>query len=148
LAGEFSPDGRALAFQSNLSGRPEVYVQPYPGPGERIQVSVDGGSTTAWHPRTGELFFMKPPTADAPGRLMAVDVRTNPGLKVGRPRVLFEFRSIINFGCSPARCYDIAPDGAHFIATRSRVPQSHAPVTQVQLVQNWLEELKARVPTK
>jgi hypothetical protein len=59
----------------------------------------------------------------------------------------FEFRGI-NFSCSPARCYDIAPDGEHFITTDRRVTPPRAPVTHIQLVQNWLEELKARVPTK
>jgi Tol biopolymer transport system component len=61
---EFSPDGRWLAYGSNDSGRFEVYVQPYPGPGPRLQVSLEGGSSPAWNPAGGELFFVSAPDTD------------------------------------------------------------------------------------
>lgn len=53
---EFSPDGRWLAYGADATGRGEVYVQPYPGPGPRVQVSVGGGISPAWHANGRELF--------------------------------------------------------------------------------------------
>ena len=59
---DLSPDGRWLAYVSNQSGRVEVYVQPYPGPGARQQISVDGGTAPAWSRDGRELFYMTAPS--------------------------------------------------------------------------------------
>lgn len=80
-----SPDGRALAYVSNESGKPEVHVRPFPDVDSRkLQVSVDGGTNPRWNPAGGELFYLS--TA---GDLIAAPVETSPALKVGRVVRLF-----------------------------------------------------------
>ena len=74
---EFSPDGRRLAYTSDVSGRAEVWVQPFPGPGSARMVSVDGGSNVAWNPNGRELFFVTPADASGMHRMMAVDIHPN-----------------------------------------------------------------------
>ena len=59
MSPEFSPDGRWLAYVSNQSGRHEVYVQPYPGPGERHLISTNGGGQPAWSRNGSELFYVQ-----------------------------------------------------------------------------------------
>jgi serine/threonine-protein kinase len=146
---EFAPDGRSVAYDSNESGRFEVYVQPYPGSGQKIQVSVDGGQAPAWNRRGGELFFVGQgdESQGKPPRLMVADVRTSPSLVVGQTRALFEITQGV-FSCRPARCYDVAPDGQRFFAIQQRTSAQPAPVRYVSLIQNWFEELKAKVHGK
>jgi Tol biopolymer transport system component len=144
---EFSPDGRWLAYGSDTTGRFEVYVQPYPGPGPRQQVSLEGGASPAWSPTGRELFFYSPPDSASQRQLMAVDVRLGSTLSVGRPHRLFVFsNSALGFDCTPIRCFAVSPDGQHFYVTRWVPSPSPPPVTQIPIVQNWLEELTARVP--
>jgi serine/threonine-protein kinase len=140
-----SPDGRRLAYASDVSGRFEVYVQPWPGPGPSERASLDGGESPAWGPGGRELFFLSPPDASGSRRMMTVDVRDSPTLDLGQPRELFSFPfPELRFACEPARCYAVAPDGRHFYVLR-QVPQPPTPpVTQVHLVLGWAEELKAR----
>ena len=65
----------------------------------------------------------------------------------GPPRELFETdRSWYNMGCSPRRCYDVSPDGQRFYVRRSRIPPPLPPVTHINVILNWFEELKAKVP--
>jgi eukaryotic-like serine/threonine-protein kinase len=80
----FSPDGRWLAYVSDESDRWEIYVQPYPGPGGKWQISTDGGTEPVWNPNGRELFYR------SGDKMMAVDIATQPGFAAGRPRVLFE----------------------------------------------------------
>jgi hypothetical protein len=81
--------------------------------------------------------------------MMAVEFSAPPTPRVGTPRVLFEFgTSDLSFYCVPVRCYDVAADGQRFYGTQ-RVPQAPTPpVTHINLIQNWFEELKAKVPVK
>lgn len=140
---EFSPDGRWLAYADNSSGRLEVYVQPYPGPGPRMQVSTDGGFAPAWNPRGHELFFL----GGGDAGMMAVDVNedSSAALRLSRPRLLFS-RGDIAMGCYPTRCYDVMPDGQRFIGLR-RTPVPVAAATHIHLVQNWVQDLAAKVPS-
>jgi eukaryotic-like serine/threonine-protein kinase len=132
---EFSPDGRSLAYTSNKTGRWEVYVRHYPGSGPSIPVSTTGGYNPAWNPKGGELFFL------SGTHVMAVAMV---GRQPGTPRPLFESRG----SCEPVRCYDVMSDGQHFVFARA-VPRDPAPpVTHINLVQNWVEELKGRVPVR
>lgn len=144
----WSPDGRWLAYASNVSGRSEVYVQPYPGPGARILLSTDGGDSPAWNPQGGELFYVEPhPGRDENQRMMAVNMTTP--LHPGNPTPLFFFRSL-NLplaSCSPTNCYSVAPNGREFLGQRM-LPRTPTPVTHVNIVQNWFEELKAKVPAR
>ena len=148
---EISPDGRWLAYGSDMSGRDEVYVRPYPGPGAAEQVSVGGGSSPAWNPRGNELFIVSPPTAagkrtmlvaEFSGGLSAVE-----GPRIGRPKPLFEFDELsLPFYCTPGRCYDVSADGERFYVRLSRPAPPRPPVTHINLIQNWFEELQAKVP--
>ena len=89
---EFSPDGRWLAYVSNESGRHEVYVQPYPGPGERHLISTSGGEQPAWSANGRELFYVQG-GGYAPGgltTLMSVRIATTPTFQAGTPEPVFE----------------------------------------------------------
>jgi eukaryotic-like serine/threonine-protein kinase len=133
----FSPDGHWLAYISNESGRYEVYVQPYPGPGGKWQISTEGGTEPAWNPNGRELFYR------SGDKMMAVDIATQPGLAAGTPRMLFEGR--YEPAPFPIDNYDVSPDGQRFLMLKPSEQQS-AP-TQINVVLNWFEELKRRVPS-
>jgi len=133
----FSPDGRWLAYISNESGRYEVYVQPYPGPGGKWQISTDGGTEPAWNPNGRELFYR------SGDKMMAVDIATQSGLAAGKPRVLFEGRYERSPATSPN--YDVSLDGQRFLMLKLSEQESAAP-KQINVVLNWFEELKRRVP--
>ena len=134
----FSPDGRWLAYISDESGRNEVFVQPYPGPGGKWQISADGGTEPVWNPNGRELYFRNG------DRMMAVEVNTQPSFSAGTPRTLFEGR----YESAPVPLYnfDISPDGQRFLMVKSSEQEQVAP-TQINVVQNWFEELKQKVPT-
>jgi Tol biopolymer transport system component len=139
MSPEFSPDGHWLAYESNESGRREVYVQPYPGPGERHLISTTGGEQPAWGGSGRELFYVQP-GASGSRTLMSVRIRTAPAFLAGTPETLFENGGLqSNWG----RSYDVAPDGRFLLMLRKE--QSTAPA-QMILVQNWFEELKRLVP--
>lgn len=70
---EISPDGQWLAYASDGSGQPEVYVRPFPGPGQPGKMSLDGGWNPAWHPKGGQLFFVSRLNPAGRRRLMVVD---------------------------------------------------------------------------
>jgi dipeptidyl aminopeptidase/acylaminoacyl peptidase len=149
---EISPDGRWLAYVSDVSGRREVYVQPYPGTGPSQQVSIDGGLSPAWHPSGKELLFVSLPDMSLPDpavqqKMLAVEFGAGSPVALGRPRLLFPFDPrVLGFSCTPLRCCDVAPDGQRFHAVESRTSLSPPVVTHINLIQNWFEELKAKVP--
>jgi len=137
-APRFSPDGRWLAYMSDESGRYEIYVQPYPGPGGKWQISTDGGTEPVWNPNGRELFYR------SGAKMMTVDISTQPGFAAGRPRMLFEGR----YEPSPLTFpnYDVSPDGQRFLMVKPSESAGAAP-TQINVVLNWFEELKQKVPT-
>jgi Tol biopolymer transport system component len=140
----FSPDGRWIAYASDQSGKSEVYVQPYPGPGERRQISVEGGSQPAWSRDGRELFFTTNPDAESRNvRLLAVDIKTTPTFTAGVPKLL---PVAVRFS-SPSRSYDVSSDSKHFITVRDKDPEPVPQPAQIVIVQNWTEELKRLVPT-
>jgi dipeptidyl aminopeptidase/acylaminoacyl peptidase len=140
----FSPDGRWLAYASNESGRTEVYVQPYPGPGPRVLVSTEGGDAPAWRGDGAELFYPSLATQSSPRSMMAVPVQsTAKGLTAGAPRRLFD-ASAFFFG-TPVRGYDVTRDGQRFLMVPTLEPPPQPP-TNLVLVSNWLDELRRRVP--
>jgi hypothetical protein len=80
--------------------------------------------------------------------MMAVDFEPGSRPRIGHPRSLFEFDPRdLALACTPLRCYDVAPDGQRFYARQARNPPPPPVVTHINLVQNWFEELKAKVPT-
>jgi eukaryotic-like serine/threonine-protein kinase len=133
----FSPDGRWLAYVSDESGRYEIYVQPYPGPGGKWQISTEGGTEPTWNPNGRELFYR------SGDKMMAVDVTTQPGFAAGRPRMLFEHSYVPTPGTNSN--YDVSPDGQRFLMLKPSESAQAAP-TQINVVLNWFEELKRRVP--
>jgi len=133
----FSPDGRWLSYISNESGRYEVYVQPYPGPGGKWQISTEGGTEPAWNRNGRELFYR------SGDKIMAVDIATQPGFTFGKPRMLFEGQSQPSPVLAPN--YDVSPDGQRFLVIKGS-EQAQAAPTQINVVLNWFEELKQKVP--
>jgi eukaryotic-like serine/threonine-protein kinase len=132
----FSPDARWLAYMSNESGRNEVYVQPFPGPGGKSQISTEGGREPVWARNGRELFYRNG------DKMMAVDITTQPTFTVGSPRLLFEGR----YETSPnfISGYDVSSDGQRFLMIQPVEPEQ--PATQINVVLNWFEELKQKVP--
>ena len=114
-------------------------------------MSVEGGTAPAWNPNGRELFFAGEPDRDGRYFMMVVDVALTPGRppRLGRPRPLFEydFRQLA-FICTPARCYDVAPDGQSFYVVETANVPLPLPVTHVNYLPNWIEELKAKVPVR
>jgi serine/threonine-protein kinase len=134
----FSPDGRWVAYISNESSRNEIYVQPYPGPGGKWQISTDGGTEPVWNPNGRELFFRNS------DKMWAVDITTQPSFAAGKPRLLFQGPYLP----SPATSsnYDVSLDGQRFLMVKPNEQEQTAP-TQINVVLNWFEELKQKVPT-
>ena len=87
FAASFSPDGRSIAYVSDESGRYEVYVRPFPGPGEKWQISTQGGVEPVWSRDGRELFYWNE------DKLMVLDVTLRPAFRAGKPRTLFEGRA-------------------------------------------------------
>jgi serine/threonine protein kinase/Tol biopolymer transport system component len=145
---EFSPDGRWLAYVSNESGREEVYVTEFPGPGKKIAISNAGGSAPVWAHDGLELFYWKSGYVYSNlsnDKLMVADVVTRPVFRAQTPRVLCDVRTKIMFS-GPIRSYDISTDGRRFLAVAyTEIKPSE--VTRFNLIQNWFEELKRLVPT-
>jgi len=143
---EFSPDGRWVAYASNESGRSEVYVAPYPGPGPKVAVSVEGGHSPAWTRNGRELVYLSPlgPDGSGPFRVTVVSVTTGQTFVSGTPRVLFETPMGLQ---AAVRGYDITADGARFLMVQ---PRPRPPITpsRIVLVQHWFDELRRRVPTQ
>ena len=129
---KFSPDGRVLAYESDDSGQMEVYVQPYPGPGERRQVSEGGGVMPVWS-RNGHVIFYT-----NGGKLMAVPVDTVRASVVGSARLVAEGGYGMAF-----HDYDVMRDGRRFLAIQDAV-QARG-VHEIKVVFNWAEEMKWEV---
>ncbi len=125
---QFSPDGRWVAYVSAESGRPEIYVQPFPGPGGKWQISTAGGSMPAWRRDGKELFYIAPDS-----KLMVARVRTGSTFEAEVPESLFESRQK-SFGGLTRRQYDVSPDGQRFLVNWAMEEESSTPIT---LVQNW-----------
>jgi dipeptidyl aminopeptidase/acylaminoacyl peptidase len=114
---EFSPDGRWIAYASNESGRSEVYVAPYPGPGPKVPVSVDGGHSPAWVRSGGghELLYLEPAGTggingnSGPYQVIAVPVTIGERFSAGQPRKLFSTLSDSAFSCVAMMCRPTVP---------------------------------------
>jgi hypothetical protein len=136
---QFSPDGRWLAYASNESGQMQVYLRPYPGLAEKLQVSTLGGTQARWSHNGKELFYRDD------NKMMVVDVSLNTinsSLTLSQPRLLFEQRYSFG-GSSSIPNYDISPDGQGFVMIKE-APSAN----RLNVVFNWFEELKARVPAR
>jgi serine/threonine-protein kinase len=126
--GEFSPDGRWLAYTSRQTGQEEVYVVSFPGLQGRQQVSMRGGSRPEWSAQSGELFFRNGDT------LMVSRVSTEDAfVREDVPQPLFVFSG---------GDYEVSADGQRFLVAADN---PDAPAREIRVVLNWFEELKAKV---
>src|SRR5262249_44670832 len=124
----FSPDSHWLAYASDESGRFEIYVQPFPDGGRRVQISRDGGMQPKWS--SSELFYRNE------ARLMAVKMSTKPTLLSGEPQVLFE-TEYFGVGPNPASItFDVSSDGKRFLVIKEAEQASS--VTRINVVMNWI----------
>jgi hypothetical protein len=137
---KFSPDGRWLAYCSNESGKAQVYVQAFPGPGAKIQVSNDGGTDPVWIRAGGELCFRNG------DQMMAVSVSTTPTFAAGRPQMLWagHYSHGMSASCGPAGAtssnYDVTADGRRFLMIKDEAPDA-ASSRQLVVVLGWADEL-------
>jgi Tol biopolymer transport system component len=133
--GEFSRDGRWIAYESDESGRSEVYLRPFPGPGGKWQASTEGGTRPEWSHDGRELFYFES------DRLMRVTVDSGQALVVGRPELLFSCNCF-----ESGRYYDVMPDDKHFLLIQDAEPVS--PVAQINVVLGWGSELDRQMKEK
>jgi Tol biopolymer transport system component len=129
---QFSPDGRWIAYQSDRTGRTEIYLRPFRGPGADVRVSVDGGAQARWNPNGMELFYV---TID--NRLMAVPVRFSAdggSADPGTPRQLF--KTILSGAAGPTykQQYMVSPDGQSFVMQSAVGEPSASPIG---VILNW-----------
>jgi Tol biopolymer transport system component len=142
-----SPDSRWLAYESNSSGRFEIYVRPFPNVGAgQWQVSNAGGVQPQWAPNGRELFYVAPDRA-----LMAVPVEADGATwNAGTPKRVIDARYFAGIGTFFTRQYDISSDGQRFVMIKDDggADQTVAPLPRVIVVQHWTEELKRLVRAK
>ncbi len=127
-----SPDGRWIAFESDESGRSEIYVQIYPSGAKRVSVSTGGGVTARWSRDGRTLFYIA-------GNAMMTVVMGPDGSPASAPRKLFESSEYLS------EYYDLSPDGKRFLMIRRNpgfVPR------QLNVILNWADELDRLVPVK
>jgi len=132
LRGQFSPDGNWVAYQSDESGRHEIYIQPFPGPGRKSPVSTGGGSQVRWRRDGQELFYV-----GLDGRLMAVPVAlasNGQAPVIGAPGALFTpplggMVQIADFRPQ----YMVSPDGQRFLIATF----AEGPLSPITVILNW-----------
>ena len=136
-----SPDGRWLAYESNETGRNEIFVRPFPNVGDgKWQVSTAGGRMPLWARSGRELFFM-----NERRELVAQSVVAQATFQRGEQRVLFTIgpEYTLSEHYTP---FDISPDGQRFIMVRSvGSATDRGALRQLILVENWVEELRSKV---
>jgi serine/threonine-protein kinase len=146
LNGEISPDGRWMAYQSNESGKDEIYVRPFPDADRgRWQVSAGGGTRPLWARSGKELFYVGPS-----GAVMSASVEGGSTFRASNPTRLFEGHYLMSAAIG-SRTYDVSPDGRRFLMIKPVDGGEFLPTaapTSLIIVQNWTEELRRLVPTK
>ena len=140
---DFSPNGRYIAYQSDESGRYEIYIRPFPRVDNgRWQVSTAGGTRPVWARSGRELFYL-----DASNALTAVPVSTSePTISIGNPAKLFDTQYAEP---NPSRHFDVSADSQRFLMLKAVATgdPNATPVSMI-LVEHWFEELKQRVNGK
>ncbi|HJZ73819.1 MAG TPA: protein kinase [Vicinamibacterales bacterium] len=145
VAPVISPDGAWIAYSSNRTGRYEIYVEQFPGLGDRQMLSTNMGIEPLWSPDGREVFYRS-----LNGRqFLSVRFDAKSGRPQGSPTVLFEGAYASYLGGFRLRAYDVTPDGKRFVMLKELpgTGRGLAP-NQFSVVLNWLDELKQRVPTK
>jgi DNA-binding winged helix-turn-helix (wHTH) protein len=129
-----SPDGRWLAYESNQSGRREIYVQGYPGPGGKWQISTEGGDRPIWSKKSPELFYRS-----SEGIMVANYAARGEVFAANKPRLWTARKDLEPY-------FDLAPDGKRFAIIQAEEAQKSSP-EQVMLLENFFDELRRRAPT-
>jgi dipeptidyl aminopeptidase/acylaminoacyl peptidase len=138
-AAKFSPDGKWVVYCSNESGKPEVFAQPWPGPGPKIQISSGGGTDPLWTRKGDEIFYRDG------DKMVIVPVSLAGGFQAGRPRVLWEghYSHGMSGSCGPPGVssgnYDISSDGRRFLMVRDN--DQDVVSTRLVVVLNWAQAL-------
>jgi hypothetical protein len=130
--GQFSPDGKWIAYQSNESGRSEIVVQPFPGPGDKLQISTGGGGQVRWRPDGKELFYIA-----LDGRLMAVPIRmafNGQSIEPAAPVPLFATRVGGAWQGPDRQQYVVSRDGQRFLMNTLAEGDNPSPIT---VILNW-----------
>jgi serine/threonine-protein kinase len=135
-SGIVSPNGRWLAYMSTESGRPQVYVRPFPGGGEKWPISTDGGGNPVWARSGRELFYR------SGDKLMAVSVRTEGPFSAGKPQPLFEWPTGKAFEWPTGKAsFDVSRDG-RFVMVKE---VEERPAAKLVAIPYWAEEMAARL---
>ena len=131
--GQFSPDGKWIAYQSNESGRFEIDVQPFPGPGGKFRISSNGGGQPRWNKNGKEIFYLS-----LDSKMMAAPVKSSPDgqlLETGTPAALFPVRIAGGPLTSFYRQqYAVSSDGQRFLVNLESGEGTTSPIT---LILNW-----------
>jgi serine/threonine-protein kinase len=133
--GTWSPDGRWIVYVSNESGRSEVYIEPYPGPGPRTNISLGHGDHPVWSRDGTKLFYRR-----GENKMVSATIETEPKLRVTERKELFDWKYLSCWFC---QTYDVAPDGRLLMI---RDPEGSSP-QRISIVLNWFDELKRLVPS-
>jgi len=129
-AGRLSPDGRWMAYNSDESGRIEVYVQPFPGPGGKWLISQEGGANPIWSRDGRSLFYRRG------DEMLVVDVDTSAGFAVGKPVRLFAGRYRLT-----GRDFDVSADGTRLVMMHNDDPRT---TSRLGLLLDWWSAAGAR----
>jgi dipeptidyl aminopeptidase/acylaminoacyl peptidase len=133
---DVSPDGRYVAYVAEYSGRPEIYIEPFPERGRRTLVSTSGGEEPRWSRDGSELFYSQAQT------LMRVEVEAATGgsLFVGAPTPLFDYLPAPDWVPN----YDVSPDGQLFMVHTTFGDGQPGSAPKIRVVENWYEEFRDR----
>jgi hypothetical protein len=137
---KFAPNGKWLAYSSNESSQPEVYLTEYPGPGKKITISTNGGTDPLWRHDGRQLYYR---LGDL---MMVVDISYGRSLEVSKPRVLWRGNYLAGAGSSCGMAgptssnYDVTPDGERFLMIEDASPAAEC--ERLRVVSNWSLELR------
>jgi hypothetical protein len=133
-----------MAYTSNESGQYEVYVRPFPEvEKEKWKVSTSGGDSPLWSPEGRELFYRN---GDA---VLTVPVKTDPGFSYETPKQLFQKTCVsaeMSVSALEIHPWDIMPDGKRFLMMKESDAATTDLPRRINIVLNWFEELKQRIP--
>jgi Tol biopolymer transport system component len=130
MGGQFSPDGRFVVYDSNETGRSEIYIRPFPAAAGKWRVSTDGGTNPRWRADGGELFYIAPDRT-----LMAVAIGAGVGSpSLSTPRPLFQTRISGSLGRDVRNNYAVSRDGQRFLIVTDVEKATSPPIT---VILNW-----------
>jgi serine/threonine-protein kinase len=137
LNADVSADGRWVAYQSNESGRDEIYVRPFPTVASGLwQISNGGGSQPVWARNGRELFYV------APSGLMSAPIQKSSSFAFGNPRLVLKDAADTYWLSTVGRSYDVSPDGERFLMLKQEMQAA----ATIQVARNWHTELNKLVP--